>query len=58
MTDQEIEFLKQTVIKIEIGLSLLRDGKEIPAHAKLQGVRDNMIRFINQQKENSENNND
>jgi len=51
MTEQDIGYLKQLLIKMELGLSLLRDGKEIPAYAKFQGVRDNISKFINSSRE-------
>ena len=58
MKEQEVESLKQILIKVENGLFLLRDGKEIPAYAKFQGVRDNIVSFINHYNQYNEDNKD
>ena len=48
MEEIDIEkYLQSILLKFRIGMSLLRDGKEIPAHEKLQGVSDNISALLN-----------
>lgn len=60
MESKEIEeYVRRVLFKVEIVKSLLKDGKEIPAYEKLQGVYDNLAALIHYlQTENSENNRD
>ena len=60
MEQKEIEnYIRRVLIKVEIAKSLLKDGKEIPAYEKLQGVYDNLAALVHYlQSDNSEDNRD
>lgn len=53
------EYIRHVLFKVEVVKSLLKDGKEIPAYEKLQGVYDNLAALLHYlQQEKNENNTD